>query len=58
MTQWNRIESPEINSHTESSIREARKYMKKRQSLQQAVLGKLDSHINVKSKHSLTCNKK
>ena len=32
--------------------------MKKRQSLQQAVLGKLDSHVNVKSKHFLTYNTK
>ena len=46
--QWNRVGSPGINPHTygQSLTKEAKKNtMEKRQSLQQVVLGKLDSRM-------------
>ena len=48
MDQWNRTESPKINLYTYSQLifeRRQEYTMEKRQSLQQVVLGKLDSRM-------------
>ena len=50
MVQWNRMESSEINprSYGQNLHQRSQKYTKRKKFLQQVVLGKLDSHMQIK----------